>query len=813
MTPAQALAARARAASSDAGVPKARAIMSSALAGCAAPKFPLPVFPTPSQLERMSTPRVQPHVYSMLDNVYRRQLMSELDQFAAGLPDDASRATFRSGHRLTKKQRNDILNRLEPDQIAAKGLRFSDGPSPYRDDDHHARIRATPSLISVPQPPPDPGPLLADLWYFADPLLLELTVDTWKNGANLGYSGDFTTDTAPNMARTRDELRNVAAVITEEITAGRVRGFYPVPPFLRYKVIPAGLTPKKDGSLRPIDNFSAHGHASVNAQSDHVEIGYPGFAAGINNLRSAGNKGKLLSWDVEKAYANNPIRLQCQWLTVMRLPFDALDDDPAHQDRLTKQWRLLTGSTTGRPKFIYAYRTHCSFGLAASGFRWEACGGKPLIAYYAANQHRVVVLPRPGRIAMMPHTHFPLDNHGNDQLLADRHTEPAVLDAPDDSIIHPVGHQRLKVLHTRRHVLSRRYRNDVDLCSIARNVDDFFKGFDHSQVVGGQADRTMRALIFLHARIGLRLKSQKFTGLADAVTYNGFALMIPDTIAFPHDKCDRLRDKLRRVQHSVADFKALESAIGSCIYLTQMYPQLIGTMSPLYSAMYSVAPPDAPRTTKASRRRRHGHRIKVNMSNEALATIRLYLRVLRDGPASTSAAVRVVASPARARTILHTDWACKRDSDGAQGWGGVILTNGSWFSMPVPQAFVTAWGTSSPAMEAFAVLAALRAFAPNISNNVVLIFTDNIPFIQAFHRYHNNERSTSPGLTIALRAISFQLTLTSCVMFLEWVDTSSNLSDPLSRDRVQDFEDRIGSLRFSMQFSRVPDPSMPLPTF
>lgn len=785
------------------------------MTGNIAPRFPAPRFPTPDELERMSMPREQPDIYPELDNVYNKQLTKELEQFVAGLPDESSRTLFRSGHRLSPPQRRAIMDRLTPEQVAAKGLRFSDGPSPFRDDDYHARVRASPSIKNRPQPAPDSKPLLADLWYYADPLLLELTVDTWSNGANLGYSGEFSTDTAPNMTRTREELREVVSVVTDEIAAGRVRGFYPVPPFIHYKVIPAGLTPKKDGTLRPIDNFSAHGETSVNALSDRVVVGYPGFASGIANLRHAGTKGKLLSWDAEKAYANNPIRRQCQWLTVMRFPFHALDNDPEQQRLLIDQWKALTGSTTGKPEYIYAYRTHCSFGLAASGFRWEACGGKPLISYYAANQHRIVVLPDPKRVTMLPHTHFPLDKHGNDPLLTDTSVEPARLDMSDDSILHPVGRKRLQALRAQRDTLVR-HRHDVDLCSIARNVDDFIKGFSGPQVSQGQAIRTARALIFLHARIGLRLKPQKFTGLADSVIYNGFALMIPDTIAFPHDKCDRLRSKLKRIQHSVADFKALESAIGSCIYLTQMYPQLIGTMTPLYATMYSVVPPSPTAIgtmTSRRRNRRRGRRIKVNMSNEALATVRLFLRVLREGPASTSAAVRVVASPARARAILHTDWACKRDHDGSQGWGGVILTSGAWFSMPVPPAFVSAWGNSSPAMEAFAVLAALKAFRSDISNNVILVFTDNIPFIQAYHRYHNNEKSTSPGLIIALRAISFQLTITSSIMFLEWVDTASNLSDPLSRDRIQDFKDRVGYLSFSKPFSKVPSPSMPLPAF
>lgn len=805
-------ALRALRVSPQAGIPKATCLRFMRKAGNPPPELRPPIFPTPSALDLLGTPASQLPVYCELDGPEKTLLERELRLFASGLHDDAQRVLFRSGHRLSRKQRDSLLARLTPFQRSSKGLRFSDDYSPFRDDDFHTQVRCNPSIRHGHHPTPDHRVILADLWYYADPLLLEHTADAWSNGVNIGYSGEFTTETAPNMAKTKSELAEVLSTLKEEISAGRARGFFPLPPFLAYKVIPAGLTPKKDGTMRPIDNFSVHGDTSINALSDRVELSYPGFAAGIANLQHAGTNGKLLSWDVEKAFANNHIRPCDQWLAVTRLPFSVFDDDLQQRHALIARYRQLTDDPNGVPQYVYCYRTHCPFGLATSGYRWEVTGGKTINSHYIANQPRISVDLLTHRVSLSAHTHFPPDADGSDPLITDTTHELAPLKQQNDAFIHPIGYRRLGVLATERTATQRRIDDGVDLTGIARNVDDFIKGFGEGK--NDLARRTELAIIFLHARIGIRLKPSKFTGLVQATEYNGFTLIVPDTISFPHDKCAKLIRKLKRIQHSVVEFPALDSAIGCCIYLTMMFPQLRGTMTPLYAALFSVGAKNL-RTDNiyAKRFRRTTKHLKVNMSTEALETVRFMLRVVREGPASSSAAIHSVSDPSRAREILHTDWAQQRASDKTQGWGAVLLSHGLWFSMAVPLNYVDAWGNSSPAMEAFAVLAALRGFRAKLQNTVILVFTDNIPFIQAFEKYHNDKASTSKGLTTALRAISYELVTLSSIMFLEWVDTKTNLADPVSRDNLQAFKALIGSPRLSEEFSQVDPPSMKLPSF
>lgn len=810
-SPKRKLQLRAECASPMAGIPKARVLLS--LAKRAA-QPPPPVYPSEEALEAMAAPRTPVSMPTSLTAAQATQHRSQTERFAAGLPTDTDKRAFRAKRRLSASTRASMLKSLSADEIAAKGLRYSDEQSPFRDDALHRRIRSAPSIIAGSHWQPDATVLLADLWYFADPLLLDHTADAWTHGVNLGYEGPFTTRCAPNMSHTTAELQNLTDLWVTEILEGRARGFFALPPFLNYHTIPAGLVPKHDGTMRPVDNYSVHGDQSVNANSDKVRPQYPRFEEGIANLRAAGKEGFLSSWDAEKAYQNHKIRDCDQWLTVARFPWRALGLRPDMQAEITASWLLLTGKTKGHPDYVYAYRTHCPFGLAVSGYRWDVNGGKVVQTVYIASQYRLHRDERTGEIQSRPHTHFPAPN-GHDALVNNNQYERACITRDDDTILHPIGAQRLSLLTARRDLEIARGRAPLraDLTRVGRNVDDFIKGFSGRRAA--QAMLTLDAIVYVHLRLGIRLKPSKFTGLVKAVLFNGFALIVPNTIAFPHGKRDKLLAKLTRVQHSVVQYSQLESAIGSCIYLSMMFPQARGVMAPLYACLYASNPaaiPGAGNRKFDAHRRKKAPR-KANMSREALSSIRFFKNVLREGPVNTSAAIRSIDQASRANAIMHTDWAAQRASDRQQGWGGVLFSSGKWASSTVPPEFVTAWGESSPAMEAWAVWAMLRTFSADLQFRAILVFSDNMPFIQAYDKYNGQHRTKSPGLTVALRAIAFELVRISSLLFLEYVETDNNVADPASRDDTQALELRIGSLHFSEPFSRIEVPSLSPPSF
>lgn len=809
-SPKRRLQLRAEFASPLAGIPKARVLLS--LKKRETP-VPPPTYPTEAALDALAAPHARTDMPESLSAAQLTQHRSYITRFAAGLPTSTDKRAFLEGRRLQPETRAQLLASLSPDEIAAKGLRYSDGQSPFRDDERHRRIRSAPSIVAGSHWQPDHKALLADLWYYADPLLLDHTADAWANGVNLGYEGPFTTQSASNMSHTTEELQNLADLWVTEVLEGRARGFFPLPPFINYHTIPAGLVPKQDGTMRPVDNYSVHGAQSINANSDKVRPQYPRFEKGIANLRAAGRDGLLASWDVEKAYQNHRVRACDQWLTVARFPWRALAHRPDMQAELTETWRQSTGNSNGQPGYVYAYRTHCPFGLAVSGYRWDVNGGKVVQTAYIASQHRLYRDRRTGEVMATPHIHFPNAN-GHDALIASMRYERACITRSDDTILHPIGARRLQLLTARRDldIACKRRTLRANLEHIGRNVDDFIKGFPGKKAL--QSKFTLDAIVFTHMRLGIRLKTSKFTGLTKAVLFNGFALIVPDTIAFPHGKRDKLLGKLARVQHSVVQYSQLESAIGSCIYLSMMFPQARGVMAPLYACLYASNPAAIPgsNTQHTSAHRRKKAVRKANMSREALSSIRFFKRVLREGPVNTSAAVRSIDQASRANAIMHTDWAAQRSSDKQQGWGGVLFSSGKWASSIVPPEFVASWGESSPAMEAWAVWAMLRTFSNELRFKAVLVFSDNMPFIQAYDKYNGHHRTKSPGLAIALRAIAFELVRTSSLLFLEYVDTTSNIADPASRDDIQALELRIGSLNFSEQFSRVEVPSLHPPS-
>lgn len=789
------------------GIPRARALATRPPNSRTVDRRRRPRVFTETLLLQLQQPDDPVTLMDRLPPPQQKQMEADFEVFLAQLPAQ-QRERARQGHRLTKDQVSRLLRRFTADEREEKGLRFSFENSPFRDDDDHRRVRASPSIRSAQHPTPDPRPVLMDLWEYADPLLLELCLDGMINGINIGYQGDFKTTKAPNMSKSATELRELADLWIVEMEEGRAKGFYTRPPFACYRTIPAGFVPKKDSTQRPVDNYSAGGDDSVNATSDRVRAAYPHFEKAVANLHRAGEDGRLMSWDVSKAYQNNKIRECDQWTTVCRLPFSSIAHRPDIRDAVLRAHRKLFGDRAPPPTNLYAFRTHCPFGLAASGHRWHLTGMVINTAYTIA--HHTMTVNNDDTVR------FPRQTPDPRMVTPHKRDAAGDMRPTDDTILSTAGRRLLALA-------ARKDRNDdaVDLHATARNVDDFMQGFADAAT----AHRTAVAVVWLHARYRVQLKQSKFTHPTKAIDFHGFDFIVPYTIAYQKGKQQRLLNALQRIAKARPLYTHIESAIGSLVYLSTIFPAVRGVTPALYRVLNGIST-RAGSTKKGStpdknisgdRPRGRGQprlrTAKRNMSTEALAVVRFCQKVVKEGPAATSTFVRASRSGAHATAIIHVDWCAKQDTTGTQGWGAVCLSHGLWCGNEVPEPFTKAWGNSSPTMEAFAVWFALRAFAAPVAHQVVLVFSDNLPFVQAFRKYNHHHVSTSPGLATALRAITLEVVRISIVLRIEYVPTTKNLADPISRGQPQDTLDRLGSLRFSGPASKVKTPSLPLPCF
>lgn len=695
---------------------------------------------------------------------------AEAENFAVNLSTDDERQAFAQGRRLLRKERNKLLRQFSKKQRAHLGLRFADEKSCFTDSEVHAAARESPSIETPPWPRSNTRRLLMWCWHYCDPLLLDHAADVWREGVNIAFNGKHVQATNRNMTSTDEELRQAADVMVEEVTSGRAVGFYPVQQFPTCFTVPFGLTPKKDGSARPIDNFSAGGGTSVNARSDEMEMDTPPFNKAVMSLHEAGSDGWLLGWDAEKAFNSNDIRAQDQALTVTRLPARAFAAHPNVLKALS--W---PPSIPEKDRFVYCHRRACPFGLRASGYRWHVSKARPLMSVYHILQYRLEIADSDLAVKLLPDQWFKRSPTKADPMLTENATL-GILSSGSDDFITPLGRQRLGML------AALHPRANVDLDSIARNTDDFFKGYRTLS----SAKASAAAVVFIHAALQVRLKESKFTHVTKAADFHGFDFIVPRTISYDHDKRAVLCERLDRVAAGKPSIFELESAIGTALYASMIYSQLRGSFSPLFAALDNVQG-DISKMSKKARQRR-----VVTCDPEAINSARLISRVVRSGPVATSSAVRVDSLVTRATAVAHTDYA-----GSTRSYGGVVLSHGLFFSQKASEFDFSKWGSSIPTMEARAVVRLLALFGPQLAFGVLVLFTDSIVFIQSYERYFDKPHlSASPGLAQALRDISALLIQHSIVMHVEFVPSKLNVSDPLSRHDVQAFKDMLGSLHY-----------------
>jgi hypothetical protein len=722
----------------------------------------------PSEGKISTAPLVKVPWYNQLNAKQRRQANVDIRLHLESLT-QSDRATFLSGRRLSDQQRKSLLHNMSEDSKHDSGLRFSSEPSPFFDTEAHAAVRDAPSIHSGRQTPPDVLVILADLWNFADPLLLDLACDAWSNGVNVGYNGKYTSSSAKNMSRSKEEIKTLRDTLQDDISQGFARGFFASQPFPECKIIPAGLVLKKDGTQRPVENYSKFKSQSVNALSDNLngKIPHTKLDESVETFHKAGKDAVAVKWDIEKAYQFHSVRHVDHWLMVLFVPGEG-----------------------------YVYRTHCPFGLAASGYRWEILGGRLAHTHYKVMQSRMTVNVHTHEVTLAPAATFPREEGAPDPLL-----EPpsATLTAcTRDTILHPVGQARLEKL-IQNLPAPPKHHAIPNLSGITRNVDDFITHLANVM----QAIAVAVAIVYIHARMGMRLKLKKFSHVVRSTDFKGYDFLSPYTISYPPDKQNRLRTTMQELmafEHTSWD--EVQTAIGSCLFLVGMFPQLRGMMSPLYDLLYKQRP-ETRQISENSKSRR-----VLGMTKEAINVCNFFIEIIDNGPKSASSFLRPQnVLPSQSHAFFHTDWGfLDKKSDlwtaGAQGWGVAALSENKYTFSVVPPEFIR-WCIgingcpSSPSLEAFGVVLCLLTFGASLAHSIITIFTDNMPFLQAYHKCYNAPDSSSPHLASAIREITRLLIKHSIYLCLEFVPTKHNMADPISRHIFQDFMDRLGSLGYS----------------
>ena len=267
-----------------------------------------------------------------------------LTQFRSTLPPDFQEA-FDRGHALPKEVRDRLLQQMPIAEQRRRGLRFSDepvtnGPSPAEIQAMSDADAENPRRFGV-----NAQVVVAVLFHYADPLLLELAADMITNGVNLAFNGERCSSSPTHPARNWSlDHELLAESLQKDIGTGLAHGFSGTPPFASFTQVPLGTTPKSDGSSRI---FSDYTWAGVNPETDQVDSDWLKWSKQMSHFASLGPGSCSVAWDVKSAYPSLDIR---------------------------KVDRPLTCSFV--PGYGWAYRRACDFGNHTVSHRWELGGGR-----------------------------------------------------------------------------------------------------------------------------------------------------------------------------------------------------------------------------------------------------------------------------------------------------------------------------------------------------------------------------------------------------------------------------------------------------
>jgi hypothetical protein len=216
---------------------------------------------------------------------------------------------------------------MGPAEAHAQGFRFSDEPvrsSAGVVDGNNAlgfmraaTANACRNIVSV-----HTHALLAELWDVIDPLRLDFLADGLAHGFNAAFNGDRELASSPPNMRSAEIRRSVVSkALDKSLSKGEIVGWFTSPPFVNLRVNPLGLVPKDEGKAwRLVENFSAGGQASINANTDDVHLQFDRFDEAVLQFAKAGPGVLMIVFDKSSAYTSVPLRPQDWHLTGIYWP-------------------------------------------------------------------------------------------------------------------------------------------------------------------------------------------------------------------------------------------------------------------------------------------------------------------------------------------------------------------------------------------------------------------------------------------------------------------------------------------------------------
>ena len=682
-----------------------------------------------------------------------RRWRKEVEAFARSLP-RVDEVLFRSGHRLSRSSFDTMVAALPPGVAAERGLRIAGPPTTGP---------VTPSLSALL--------VLLDSWHFLDPLLLEVCCDMRLHGMSLAFAGPSSPTTPPvvqppNMFKPGSAAEAIAkTLVSADIKAGKATGFFAALPQGVPVAIPMGLVPKgavPDPSFsdpdawRLIHNWSHDGlspDGSISSLTESVSSSMQPLSLVLDDFALAcGPRGnpnaRAVKADWKAAYTLNGIAESDLW----------------------QMWSCFDSGSYRRDVGAFGHKT--------VGFRHEL-RAKQTASLLALLQARL------SRAGMAPARLPPLPSYDSGFGTVPAEGFGSLRSA---TIFSPLGKARLASLSKLPSPPAGLPGPRLDF---KRWVDDWVRFYG----TGLEAQRADSCLALLHRRYGIPLSPTKHF-FSTSTDFGGVLFDCGSAIvSVPPIKCARYAALVAALRRAAAPSLALwRQFLGSAVWACAVFPLGASFLLASFRAFHAAT--------------RAGHPLPVPPAADR--ELRFWAAVLKSVPAS-----RVVFStkrakdPAAADVIVMVDWS---PCGGKQCIGIAVLSHGLFASLPIPPWFLrrfpvspTSSSPSSPAYEAFAVVAYLHSFPDVAANGVSFIFSDNQSFLA---RTSELSSKGSPALDAALQLLALASLRTNAHLAFGFVESADNFSDPISRDDVQAFHARVLSAGISRRFLRRNPPSL-----
>lgn len=132
----------------------------------------------------------------------------------------------------------------------------------------------------------------------------------FTSGFHLGFSGQRQFRLSPNLSSCHKFSDVISHKIKTEVSAGRLKGPFPVPPFKNIQISPIGCVPKKSpGDFRLIHHLSYPTGSSINdgIMPELASVSYCSFDDAVHTLLKIGRGALMCKTDIESAFRLIPV--------------------------------------------------------------------------------------------------------------------------------------------------------------------------------------------------------------------------------------------------------------------------------------------------------------------------------------------------------------------------------------------------------------------------------------------------------------------------------------------------------------------------